>query len=164
MFCSLVNELPAWLSAHANLPETLLGYLPHVHIALLLLYSSRIGHYSTILPLHIQTLIRMNILPWVSGSVVNESPARIPAHVNLPATLPVYFPHVNDPLLSAYSSRIGHYSTVLPLRIQDLDSPEYFFLGVWFARERANPHGSQRMPTYRGGCQATFHPSTAHYY
>ena len=59
-----------------------------------------------------------------------------PAHVNLPATFPGYFPHVNHALLSTYSSRIGHYSTILPLRMQDLDSPEYFVLGVWFARER----------------------------
>ena len=49
--------------------------------------------------------------PLVSCSLGNELPARIPAHVNLPVTLPGYFPHVHGALLSARSSRIGHYST-----------------------------------------------------
>ena len=48
-----------------------------------------------------------------------------------------YFPHVHIALPLTYSSRIGHYSTILPLHIQNLDSLlEYFALGVWFARER----------------------------
>ena len=85
-------------------------------------------------------MIRMNILPWVSGSLVNEPPARIPAHFNRPATLPGYFPHVHGALLSTYSSWIGRYSTASPIPLhtvtyrymQDLDSPEYFPLGVLF--------------------------------
>ena len=111
--CSLVNELPARLSAHANLPGALPGYFPLVHVALLLISSSRMGHQSTVSYRYAcKTLIRMNIFPLVSCSLVNELPARIPAHVNLPATLPGYFPHVHGALLSTYSSRIGHYSTV----------------------------------------------------
>ena len=113
MSCSLVNELPARLPAHANLPGVLPGYFPLVHGALLLISSSRMGHHSTVSYRYAcKTLIGMNIFPLVSCSLVNELPARIPAHVNLPATLPGYFPHVHGALLSTYSSRIGHYSTV----------------------------------------------------
>ena len=201
--CSLVNELLARLSAHANLLGTLLGYFPHVNIALPLTYSSRIGHYSTILPSHIQNLDSLeylsfgvwfareratrtapsacqptggfarllptrprrittdlqfsdrpsqhNLIPLrmqdldsleyfpfgVLFAHVNELPAWLPAHANLPGALLGYFPHVHIALPLSYSSRIGHYSTILPPRIQNLDSHEYFALGVWFACERA---------------------------
>jgi hypothetical protein len=111
--CSLVNELPARLPAHANLPGALPGYFPLVHGALLLISSSRMGHHSTISYRYAcKTLIRMNISALVSCSLVHELPKRIPAHVNLPATLPGYFPHVHGALLSTHSSRIGHYSTI----------------------------------------------------
>ena len=60
----------------------------------------------------------------MSGSLVNEHvnelPARLPAHANLPGALPGYFPYVHGALLLTYSSRIGHYSTILPLRMQEL--------------------------------------------
>ena len=65
------------------------------------------------------TLIRLNIFPWVSGSLVNELPVRLPAHANLPGTLPGYFPNAHAALPLTYSFRIGHYSTILPLRMQE---------------------------------------------
>ena len=129
--CSLMNELPARIPAHVNLPATLPGYFPHVRGALLSTYSSRIGHYSTVsyryISLHTvtyKTLIRLNIFPWVSCSLVNELPARLSAHANPPGTLLGYFSHVNVALALTYSSRIGHYSTILPLHIQNLGSLE----------------------------------------
>ena len=57
-----------------------------------------------------------------------------------------YFPHVHDVLPLTYISRIDHHSTILPLRIQDLDSLlEYFDLGVQFARERVT---RARLPAH----------------
>ena len=50
---------------------------------------------------------------------MNELPARPPAHVNLPGALPGYFPYAHGALLLIYSSRIGRYSTILPLRMQE---------------------------------------------
>ena len=144
--CSLVNELPARIpAAHVNPPATLPGYFPHVHGALLSTYSSRIGHYSTVpyryIPLHTvtcKTLIRLNISPLVSCSLVNELPARLPAHANLPGALPGYFPPVHGALLLISSSRIGHHSTIsYRYACKNLDSLEYFPFGVLFARERA---------------------------
>ena len=135
---SLVNELPARPPAHSHLPGALPDYFPLVHGALLLISSSRIGHHSTISYRYAcKTLIRLNISPLVSCSLMNELPARLPAHANLPGALLGYFPHVHVALPSSYSSRIGHYSTILPPRIQNLDSHEYFALGVWFTCERA---------------------------
>ena len=64
-------------------------------------------------------MARLDLLPWVSGSLVNELPARPPAHVNLPGALPGYFPYAHGALLLIYSSRIGRYSTILPLRMQE---------------------------------------------
>ena len=55
----------------------------------------------------------------MSGSLVKKLPARPPAHVNPSGTLPGYFPYVHGALLLIYSSRIGHYSTILPLRMQE---------------------------------------------
>jgi len=116
---SLVNEPPARIPAHFNRPATLPGYFPHVHGALLSTYSSWIGRYSTApyryIPLHTvtcKTLIRLNIFPWVSCSLVNELPARPPAHAILPGALPRYFPPVHGALLLTSSSRIGHHSTI----------------------------------------------------
>ena len=84
----------------------------------------------------------------VSCSLENELPGRLPAHVNLPGTLLGYFPHAHIALPLTYSSRIGHYSTILPLHIQNLDSIEYFALGVWFGRERVTrPDPSACQPT-----------------
>ena len=82
-----------------------------------------------------KALIRLNIFPLVSCLLVNELPAWLPAHANLPGALLGYFPHVHIALPLSYSSRIGHYSTILPLHIQNLDSLEYFALGVLFACE-----------------------------
>ena len=54
-----------------------------------------------------------------------------------------YFLHVHIALPLTYSSWIGHYSTILPSHIQNLDSLEYLsfgvlqLAGVLFARERA---------------------------
>ena len=228
--CSLVNELLARLSAHANLPGTLLGYFPHVNIALPLTYSSRIGHYSTILPSHIQNLgsleylsfgvlfareratrtppsacqptggfVRLlptrsrriatdlqfsdrpsqhNLIPLrmqdldsleyfpfgVLFAHVNELPAWLPAHANLPGALLGYFPHVHIALPLSYSSRIGHYSTILAPHMQSLDSLEYFPFGVLFSRERATRTDPRRMSTHRRLCRATSRACTAHYY
>ena len=133
-----MNELPARPPAHSNLPGALPGYFPPVHGALLLISSSRIGHHSTISYRYAcKTLVRLNISPLVSCSLVNELLARLSAHANLLGTLLGYFPHVNIALPLTYSSRIRHYSTILPLHIQHLDSLEYLSFGVLFARERA---------------------------
>ena len=133
-----MNELPARPPAHSNLPGALPGYFPPVHGALLLISSSRIGNHSTISYRYAcKTLVRLNISPLVSCSLVNELLARLSAHANLLGTLLGYFPHVNIALPLTYSSRIRHYSTILPLHIQHLDSLEYLSFGVLFARERA---------------------------
>ena len=106
-----------------------------------------------------KALIRLNIFPLVSCLLVNELPAWLPAHANLPGALLGYFPHVHIALPLSYSSRIGHYSTILPLHIQNLDSLEYFALGVLFARERATRTApSARQPTGGGAKQLPISP------
>ena len=142
---SLVNELPARIPAHVNLPATLPGYFPRVHGALLSTYSSRIGHHSTVsyryISLHTvtcRTLIRLNIVPWVSFSLVDELPARPPAHAKLPGGFARLLPTRPRRITTdfQFSDRPSQHNFI-PLRMQGLASLEYFPFGVLFARERA---------------------------
>ena len=142
---SLVNELPARIPAHVNLPATLTGYFPRVHGALLSTYSSRIGHHSTVsyryISLHTvtcRTLIRLNIVPWVSFSLVNELPARPPAHAKLPGGFARLLPTRPRCITTdlQFSDRPSQ-RNLIPLCMQDLNSLEYFPFGVLFACERA---------------------------
>ena len=136
--CSLVNELPARLSAHANLPGTLLGYFPHVNIALPLTYSSRIGHYSTILPLHIQNLGSLEYLSFgvlfARERATRTAPSACQPTGGFARLLPTRPRRITTDL--QFSDRPSQHN-LIPLRMQDLDSLEYFPFGVLFARERA---------------------------
>ena len=157
---SLVNELPARPPSVFQPTGGICRATSHPSTrALLLISSSRIGHHSTISYRYAcKTLVRLNISPVVSCSLGQRATRTALSACQPTWTLLGYFPHVNIALPLTYSSRIRHYSTILPLHIQrPWCAGRYLPVGVLSARERAHPHAPQRMPAYRGLCQATAH-------
>ena len=151
---SLVDELPAhgsqrMLTYRGGVP----GYFPPVHGALLLTSSSRIGHHSTIsYRYECKTLIRLNIFPLVSCSLVNEQTRTAPSACQPTGDFSRLLPARERRITIDLQLSDRHYSTILPLRMQGLGSLEYFALGVWFARERACERVTRTAPS---ACQPT---------
>ena len=131
-----------------------LGYFPHVHIALPLTYSSWIGHYSTILPSHIQNLDSLEYLSFgvlfARERATCTAPSACQPTGGFARLLPTRPRRITTDL--QFSDGPSQHN-LIPLRMQDLDSHEHFPFGVLFSRERAtrtNPSACQPTGDFAG--------------